>query len=274
MTVMKKAIITGMITLLCLGALFYLNHSMTGEVVLPQKTDLPVRIIRLEHENISSNDLMRIINAFNITVEDERVVYDDSVEGLELIKKYNIEKIPALIVSKEALAYEKFRNAWPKFGSVEDDGMFVFRTVNPPFKDVKTGEIHNGGVVIAYILDDECLWCYDPVIHRSVLEEDYGVRIKEEKTYRVQDLEGELIREAYNIVALPTIILSPEAQDYPYLMMDWVNVGTVEWDGKLVFRNLFLIPNARYRNLTDGEIWVGGAGPTSEILLPKLDEQE
>jgi len=52
-----------------------------------------------------------------------------STRGQFLIKKYKIEVVPTVVLSKEANAYPNLGQAWTQVGSVEDDGSFVFREV-------------------------------------------------------------------------------------------------------------------------------------------------
>jgi len=43
------------------------------------------------------------------------------------VSKYNIQKVPVILLSPEAKEYDSFINAWKPVGSVESDGWFVMR---------------------------------------------------------------------------------------------------------------------------------------------------
>ncbi|RLE46152.1 hypothetical protein DRJ22_02640 [Candidatus Woesearchaeota archaeon] len=60
----------------------------------------------------------------------EKVVDISSEEGKKLVKKYNIELVPTILLSKEAKVYPEFTAMWKKVGSEEPDGVFVFRKVD------------------------------------------------------------------------------------------------------------------------------------------------
>jgi hypothetical protein len=65
-------------------------------------------------------------------------VYDiASSEGYALARKYNISKVPALLLSSDANDYPGFASLWEEVGTQEEDGWFVFREVQ------KVGEYQN-----------------------------------------------------------------------------------------------------------------------------------
>lgn len=84
-------------------------------------------------------------NNFSMTIQGEKNVDVKSSEGRALLNTYHIEEIPTVLISKNANAYTSFVNAWKQVGTIEQDGMFVFRdnTALGPvvYKNLKTGEI-------------------------------------------------------------------------------------------------------------------------------------
>ncbi len=74
----------------------------------------------------------------------EEFSYDvSSDEGKELISKYNITKVPIIILSPDAKLYDIFVQAWPQVGDVAEDGWYVMRTpeILGPIKDLSTGQL-------------------------------------------------------------------------------------------------------------------------------------
>lgn len=65
----------------------------------------------------------------NMYFKAEETVDAASSKGKLMIKKYAIEAIPTIILSKEVKAYPNFEIAWEAVGTEEADGMFVFRNV-------------------------------------------------------------------------------------------------------------------------------------------------
>ncbi len=86
-------------------------------------------------------------NAFkNVTmnITDSATVDISSAEGLALVSKYKIDKVPTILVTGELDEYEGFQQTWPQVGTKESDGTYVFRSGIPDmgtYHDLKTGKI-------------------------------------------------------------------------------------------------------------------------------------
>jgi hypothetical protein len=76
---------------------------------------------------------------------DDRTVEVNSAEGKDLIKKYKITAVPTILLSGDLEEYENFQQVWPQVGTVEADGMHVFREpgekIMGSYKDLKTGKL-------------------------------------------------------------------------------------------------------------------------------------
>lgn len=94
-------------------------------------------------------ELMRAaFKSLGFIASSERIVDSNSNEGKSLIAKYNITEVPASILAGDIVVYANLRNAWSEVGSVEADGAYVFRDLEPlgegiVFKDLGTGRIYN-----------------------------------------------------------------------------------------------------------------------------------
>jgi len=85
-----------------------------------------------------------ILNRFGITLAAEKTLDVSDDEGKALIEKYGITLVPTMIISQDASAYPLFTPVWATVGSVEDDGVYVFRkpdVMKVPYKDLSTGEV-------------------------------------------------------------------------------------------------------------------------------------
>ena len=162
--------------------------------------------------------------------------------------KYNITELPALLLSEEAALYPTFKIGWEKFANIDEDGTFVLKEVNPPYKDLASGKI-KGLVTATYIADSSCKECYPVKNHQQILTKNLGVKLVQEKELDVKDADALLIK--YNITKVPTVIISPEIKEYK---ADVVlrQVGTYETDGSFVFRSVELM--GTYKDLMSGKV--------------------
>jgi len=85
----------------------------------------------------------QILRGLGVVIESENDYDIGSSKGKELISKYNIQKVPIIILSPEAKYYESFINAWNQVGGVESDGWFVMRKPEGlgTVKDLSLGQI-------------------------------------------------------------------------------------------------------------------------------------
>ncbi len=187
-----------------------------------------------------------------VGVTSDDVVDISSTQGKNLMQKYKIERVPTIIMSNGIKFYPQIVQSWPEIGSVESDGNYIMRSINPPYKNLSTGKI-DGLVTLTYLVDSKCTSCYDVKRHKQILQDRYHVFLKEEKTVDVSSKEGAALVDKYKIKSAPTILISKEIADYPNLGTVWQQVGSVESDGTYVFRDVSVM-NGDYRNLETNEI--------------------
>ncbi len=88
---------------------------------------------------------MAILPRFGIYV-DKSIPYDiSSANGKTLVQKYNITKVPTIVLSSDASVYSALDNVWGDVGTVESDGWYVFRAVEQMgiYKDLSQNKIIN-----------------------------------------------------------------------------------------------------------------------------------
>ncbi len=172
-------------------------------------------------------------------------------DATELFSKYNITKLPALILSEDFSAYE-LSSAWDRLGHVAEDGSYVLDLPSPPYYDIKTKTVH-GLVKFTGITDSSCTECYNVTqIHVSILQR-MGLFLKDRKVVDSSSAEGKQLIEKYGIKSLPTMILSKEASDYAGFVRAWNDVGTIESDGSFVFRDNSVL-ELTYKDLVSGKV--------------------
>ena len=189
------------------------------------------------------------LKSSGVAVSKQDNLESNSAEAKALIAKYNIERLPAALLSSDASAYPQIEQILAQVGVVEADGTYVTKMINPPYKDVKTGEV-KGLVSLTYLADASCTECYDVKMHKSILE-GFGLKVKSEKTVDVSSADGIALKDKYKITALPTVIISKDAAEYPALKQIWAQVGSIESDGSYVFRQMAQLgAGAKYKDLT------------------------
>lgn len=215
-----------------------------------------VEVIKLEDPDCEQcfdlNKLINNLKMFGISIQSEKTVAFDSDEGQSLVEKYDITKIPTVIFSSSAKEYEQIAEVWETVGSTESDGKMVLRTVNPPYKDLNSGEI-KGIVDIVHLIDASCTECFDTAELKKMFEQQMGMSWGDEKTIDVSSTEGKQLIEDLNITLIPTVIFSSDLSDYPTIPDMWSQVG-IEKDGQYVLTKLDLIQGLVYKNLETDEI--------------------
>lgn len=75
----------------------------------------------------------------------EKTLDKSSAEGWALIAKYKIKSIPAFVLTGEVGEYAGIAQVWPKVGTIEKDGAYVFREITQlgavSYRDLITGKI-------------------------------------------------------------------------------------------------------------------------------------
>ena len=150
--------------------------------------------------------------------------------------------------------YELIKTNWNSLGVISEDGSYILTTINPPYRDITTNEI-KGLVELTYITDRSCSECYNVSEHKLILtnQRAFALAITKETSVDISTKEGKELINNYNITSVPTVLLSKEASAYPSLISVWRNVGSVEKDGILIFRNLDLM-QGKYKDLSKNEI--------------------
>jgi len=72
---------------------------------------------------------LNIFTQFGIFMNDVQTYDVSSAEGSNLVRKYGITKVPAVILSSGAGVYNGFTQAWGEVGTRAEDGWYVFREV-------------------------------------------------------------------------------------------------------------------------------------------------
>ena len=197
--------------------------------------------------------LAGIVSAFKqagAKIVEEKTVEYKSEEGRQLVSKFGVREIPALIISKDILDYDSIKQIWNQLNTTEKEGFFALHSAIPPYIDVSTDKVV--GLVNLIMLNDKtCNICYDVLVNKQIIAR-FGIATDKEFSYDVYSDEGKDLINKYKITKVPIIILSPETKVYTDFDQVWPQVGTIETDGWYVMR----VPSVlgTYKDLTTDKI--------------------
>ncbi len=174
----------------------------------------------------------------------------NSTEAKELITKYKINRIPALILSADIDAYQ-ISQTLKQTGMQAKSDRYVFEPY-PPYIETDSGKLR-GLVILTMVNDSTCGECYNVSLHRQILAR-FGLAITEEKVIDTNSKEGQELVAMYNITKVPTIIITGDVDVYEAFKKVWQQVGTIEKDGAYVFRNMKALAGFKYKDLTTNEV--------------------
>lgn len=162
-----------------------------------------------------------------------------------LIAKYNLDKLPAYIFSKDISAYSTVTDVWSQVGKIADDGTYYITSLSAPYYDLQTNKIR-GKTKVTYLVSESCQECYDPVLFHKRILDGIGVYIEDQQTVDISSEQGQDLIQTFDIKKVPTVIISGDAESYPQLQQVWTQVGTIEEHGELVFRSVEIAKQPYY----------------------------
>ena len=86
------------------------------------------------------NLLIDAIKQNSIKELGSETIYIEDRDGKKLVDKYDITKVPTLLIGGEINKDPNLANAWPVLGEVMDD-IFIYREIIPPYIEVSSGEL-------------------------------------------------------------------------------------------------------------------------------------
>ena len=175
----------------------------------------------------------------------------DSNAGL-LMKTYNIKVLPTFILQGDVkkLGIDRIFGK-ENIGKLEDK-LFVYNNYFPPYYDVDKKEI-KGRFGMVYLTDGSCTDCYDVYLHDKALK-NLIMAPSASSTIDVSSDAGKEYIKKYSIQYAPTVLLNGDLDTYQNFKKLWETVGSIESDGRYVFREKGLDLMGKYKNLQTGKI--------------------
>lgn len=223
------------------------NLALAKEEARPANINL-IKITVPDCKNcFAIDDAVAVLKKQNLSVGQERTLTYDSEEGKSLVKKFGIKRLPAYLATGE-INKKSIENFLKSSGEIKGE-TFVFTLAPLVFFDAETKK-EVGGVTVTYLTDPSCVACMDPKLRLQALSESFGMKVVNEKELLWNSEEGQQIINKYNIVKLPTFILSADVDFYTGVKDTWPQLGTIESDKTYVNRTLFF----PYRDLDQGRV--------------------
>ena len=173
-----------------------------------------------------------------------------SLQGWWLTYLYGITKVPTAVFSGDYNSYGFLQQLKDNIGEVRKDA-FVITKVQPPYEDLSQHK-ERGQFDVIYLVDKSCKDCYDVTLNKQVFDR-LVMHPAQERTVDISDEEGKALIDAYQIKAVPTILLRGDLDAYDSLQQIWTKVGTKEQDGTYVLRD-GVASMGTYKQLPEGTI--------------------
>ena len=183
--------------------------------------------------------IIDLVKSKNVKIREEKIIEFDSGESRKLIDKYNIKKVPTVLVFGEIgnLSIANFER--------RGDALVFVKTLSP-YVDAASGKV-KGLVELTYIKKSGCDKCKELT---SLISQFKQIGMKFDKETTLDDIQAKELIEKYDIKKLPTLIFSEESAEYDTIKEGWQALGTVESDGSRVMRTI----NPPYFDLESNDI--------------------
>src|SRR3989344_2180439 len=210
-----------------------------------------LELVKIVSENCDNcfdiEEAIEELKSQNVNITKEEFFLDNSVEGKELISKYNIKKLPTMIINGEINKSEQLANYFEQKGEIKE-GKFIFTALAPPYLDPLANEIR-GLVNIKHIIDYSCEECVDLTPISSALERQ-GMFIQDERFIEYNSNEGQQLINQFSIKEVPAVLISEEVDYYPEIKDALLQSGATKKEGFYAVHST--IPP--YRNLSQNKI--------------------
>ena len=182
----------------------------------------------------------------HVTVESERTIDYGSGEAGDLVKKYKLTKVPALIVTGEIDRDVGFESML-----VERDGALVLETPSAPYTDPSTGQ-QKGFVEGTIVVNSDCVQCSSLTNFFTQLQQT-GVVFVKRTTLDYADSTDSAVRDLislYDLNTLPAVVLSKEIREYPDIVEQLITSFSIQEDDSFVSN----LVNPPYFDLTSQSV--------------------
>ncbi len=222
------------------------NSLLDNKIEEIKELNRPVKIDISVIECEGCYDASEIVNSIkkqNVDVQTERFFDYGSEEAKMLIEKYNIEKLPSVIISGEINNNKVTFNNFKLTGNA-----LVLDKTNAPYFDVASNKVR-GEVELIEIVDSSCDKCVSlSSIPFSLAEA--GVSIKDWKKHEYNSAEGREFVKKFGIKKVPSILISKEINYYDEIREKLIEIGLSDKEGYYLLES----SAAPYKDLATNKI--------------------
>lgn len=169
---------------------------------------IKVNVIEITADCEECLDVDTIVAALiekGIVVKDKKVFNYKSAEGKNLIDKYGIEKVPALIVLSKRI------NEFDNEDFFEDNGQYGIFDKAVPYIDLRNDELK--GVVNFLEIQADCEECLSLSLVKNQFEK-LGVKVGDYEIILEETSIGQEIVKQNNLTFAPAILISDDIEEY------------------------------------------------------------
>lgn len=223
----------------------------------PEPAEISVTLITYAQEkNLASlSSLLQQLRQFpGLKIISEKTLEKDSQEAVQLIQKYQIKKIPSILLRGETKKSAALSQNWPKIGSIESDGTMVLRDILPIYLETGTGKLR-GEINATFISAPDKNGVFDAQeVFMQILQNAFGIKPIGQETVSYNSPEGKALVSKYGMEKLPAFIISGDLNAYNGFPESWKEIGSIEPDNSFVFRQLGAIRGLSYFDLNKNEV--------------------
>ncbi len=174
------------------------------------------------------DDILSQIKQANVKITKENTISMDNAANL--IDRYSIKKLPAVIVTGEISKNSDVLSALTQYGSRSGEVVIIDK-IDPPYYDI-TEERIVGKIDAITLTDSSCQNCANISIFMDMLKQT--VTFASEKSVDYSSAEGKAITARFGIQNIPALILSKDIARYQSLESMWLQVGASYKDDNLI----------------------------------------
>src|SRR3989344_1633203 len=259
----KKKLLEGMvlIVLFIAIALVLLNNFMlyerstkvteAKEIIKEELRPADLQIIKITLENCDfCFDITIAIDELknkNVNITQEKTFSADSIEGKELINKYDLKKLPTILITGEINKTEQLTTYLKEKGEI-NEGTFIYTSLIPPYLDTQLNRL-KGLVSITNVIDSSCEKCLGLTGVSSALK-NKGVFVKDEKFIEYNSKEGQDLIKKFGIKQVPAVLISKEIDYYGDVKEALLQAGANEKENYYAIHST----SPPYRDISKNEI--------------------
>ena len=178
----------------------------------------------------------------NIAVKSKEILAYNSDRGKELIKRYGIKSVPAMVVISGDIGKAGLDSS---IFSVSRGYAIFDKAV--PYVDLGSGEIR-GLVELKEIWDGKCIDCSSLAGLKTQIE-GLGIKIKDYRIIEKSSEEGINLIKENGLVFVPSLLASRELEEY-WWIFDKIKSSFAEKGNYYIFKN----PIAPFEDISTGKI--------------------